>query len=408
VTARKIAEEALVLARDEAQRANAAKSQFLSQMSHELRTPLNAILGLGQLLVSDQRAPLPADKQAYMQHMMHGARHLLELISEVLDLGQIEAGQLNVSVVNVALHELLNECLSLMRPLAAKHDVRLPGSAVDAHGLHVRADRRRLKQVVLNLLGNAIKYNRRPGSVTLEVRDEADAVRIGVRDTGRGLSPGEQARLFQPFDRLGAAQRGIEGTGIGLVLSRRLTEAMGGTIGVESEPGVGSLFWLRLGRAAPSFPIAPARPAPGVAGEVDTPPGDDARRSVLYIEDNPVNVFIMEAMFERLPELRLHSAATPTVGLQIARAQLPELILLDMQLPEMDGIEVLRRLRSSEQTRHIPVVSVSADAMPEQIAGALEAGALSYLTKPVRLEELIVTVRAALASPAGGVGALQD
>ena len=401
VTARKIAEEALVVARDEAQQANRAKSHFLSQMSHELRTPLNAILGLGQLLASDEAAPLPPVKRGYVDQMLHGARHLLELINEVLDLGRIESGQLQLEANSVALTALVAECLDLVRPLALERDVQLPELSPSSGGLCVLADRTRLKQVLLNLLGNAIKYNRSPGAVTLEWATEGPWARIGVRDTGRGLTAKELARLFQPFERLGATHTAIEGTGIGLALSLRLTEAMGGTIGADSQPGVGSLFWLQLPLAAASH--AAALPAP-VAARRDLPAHPSSppahAPTVLYIEDNEVNAFVMEAMFQRLPGVALLTASTPVVGLQLAHDERPDLILLDMQLPEMSGLEVLARLRAHDLTHAIPVIVVSADAMPEQIHTALAAGAMAYLTKPILLEELLSTLHRVL-SPMG-------
>ncbi|MFO1274329.1 MAG: PAS domain-containing protein, partial [Rubrivivax sp.] len=386
ITARKRAEAATVAARDEAERANRAKSQFLSQMSHELRTPLNAILGLGQLLASDPRHPLAAAQKSYVEEMVRGARHLLELINDVLDLGRVESGQLGLELDAVALEPLVAECLALVRPLAQAREVQLIAQPMP--GLVVRADRRRLKQVLLNLLANAIKYNRRPGSVRVECRTEGTHLQLGVRDTGRGLTADERARLFQPFERLDAARLGVEGSGIGLALSRRLVDAMGGTLDVESEAGVGSLFWVRL-PAASGGPAA-AEAARAVA---PPPPAVDGAPLVLYVEDNPVNVFVMEAMFERLPGYRLVCAQTPAEGLQLARAERPVLILLDVQLPEMNGPEVLQRLRAREDTRDIPVVAVSANAMADDIAEMMNAGAAAYLTKPLELDQLTGAVR---------------
>ncbi len=393
VTARKRAEAALIAARDEAERANRSKSQFLSQMSHELRTPLNAILGLGQLLGSDVRHPLPPTQQSYADEMLRGARLLLELINDVLDMGRVESGQLGLEPVPVALAPLVSECVALMGPMAQAREVQIHPSPMAA--LTVRADPRRLKQVLLNLLSNAIKYNRRPGSVRVECRREGTQLQLGVRDTGRGLSADERARLFQPFERLNAARQGVEGSGIGLALSRRLVEAMGGTMGVESEPGVGSLFWVCLPssaehvRATDAADLLPA-PRPAVSGAP----------LVLYIEDNPINVFVMEAMFERLPGWRLMCAQTPAEGLQLARAEQPALVLLDVQLPEMNGPEVLQRLRAREDTREIPVVAVSANAMADDIAEMTAAGAAAYLTKPIELEELSAAVHRFARKPA--------
>lgn len=386
ITARKRAEQALVAARDEAERANRAKSQFLSQMSHELRTPLNAILGLGQLLASDTRQPLPASQQGFVDEMLRGARHLLDLINDVLDLGTVEAGRLGLDPQPVALESLVAECVALVRPVAESSDVHLTTGPIG--GLAARADRRRLKQVLLNLLSNSIKYNRRPGSVRIECRRDGEKVRIGVRDTGRGIAAHDLTRLFQPFERLEPTRHDVEGTGIGLALSRRLVEAMGGTLEVESEVGVGSVFSISMPASADQ---APALAAPRVAAAVAAPV--EGAPLVLYIEDNPINVFVMEALFERLPGYRLHCAQTPAEGLQVARAEHPALILLDVQLPEMNGPEVLQRLRARADTRDIAVVAVSASAMADDVAEMIDAGAAAYVTKPIELDALVDAVR---------------
>lgn len=401
VTARKHAEEALIVARDEAERANRAKSQFLSHMSHELRTPMNAILGFGQLLGSDPQQPLSSRQQDHVHEILRGARHLLDLINEVLDLGRIEAGELQVEGVPIRLDALVEDCLGLMRPLAQSHGVQLQPPALLPPGECVLADRTRLKQVLLNLLANAIKYNRPGGDVALACSRESDALRISVRDHGPGLTAAEQQRLFQPFERLAAGQTNVEGTGIGLALSRRLVEAMGGTVGVDSVVGSGSTFWVELPRAdapalvdgdgAPAAADAVAGAAPRVAGPL---------RSVLYIEDNPVNVILMEAMLARLPGVRVLSAPLPLEGLALAHSDRPDLILLDIQLPGIDGFEVLRRLRMNEATRAIPVIAVSANAMPSDIDSGLAAGFCAYLTKPIELEQLLATVQRTLQGPA--------
>ncbi len=398
ISARKRAEAALIAARDEAERANRAKSQFLSQMSHELRTPLNAILGFGQLLQSDPRQALGTHQQPWVREILRGAEHLLELINEILDLGRIESGELLLEPALVDLQDLAAECLGLVQTLAAQRGVLLEPLPAALAGRTAGADRRRLKQVLLNLLGNAIKYNRPGGRVALEVADDPDTaghVRLAVRDDGPGLSADEQSRLFQPFERLAAARSGVEGTGIGLALSRRLVEAMGGRIGVDSQPGQGCRFWLGLPpRPAPAQATAPAVEAV----PPETPAADGAPlRTVLYIEDNSVNVLLMEAMLARLPGLRLVSALHPAEGLRLARAQRPDLVLLDIQLPEMNGFEVLARLREDPALRAVPVVAVSANALQRDIDAALAAGFNAYMTKPVVMEELLATVQQALA-----------
>jgi PAS domain S-box-containing protein len=386
---------ALTAARDEAERANRAKSQFLSQMSHELRTPLNAILGFGQLLQTDAEPPLAPPQRAQVQEVLLGARHLLALINEMLDLGRIEAGKLLLDPEPLALDTLVDECLGLVRTLAQERDVQLRPGGPGLAGARVAADRTRLKQVLLNLLGNAIKYNRPGGEVRLSCREVGDSIELTVHDSGHGLNEQQRARLFEPFERLDAAQTGIEGTGIGLALSRRLVEAMGGSIGADSEPGVGSSFWLRLPRAGNDSAVAgthateaaAAPPAPGPAARPQT---------VLYVEDNAVNVVLMEAMLTRLPGLRLLSAPRPEAGLELALRERPALLLLDIQLPGMSGVELLARLRGDARTRDIPAVAVSANALPEDIARAMDAGFQAYLTKPLELTALLATVRGLL------------
>jgi PAS domain S-box-containing protein len=395
ITARKRADEALIAARDEAERANRAKSQFLSQMSHELRTPLNAILGFGQLLDSDQQQPLAAPQQAWVREILRGAGHLLGLINEILDLGRIEAGELVLEPAALDLQALVAECLGLVQALAASRGVSLHALPAALQGVHVAADRRRLMQVLLNLLGNAIKYNRASGEVGVLFRSEGDTFWLAVRDNGRGLSAAEQARLFQPFERLSAAQSGIEGTGIGLALSRRLVQAMGGRIGVDSEAGVGSTFWLRLPHTAQALGGVDT-PTPAAATTASAAVGTALPQSVLYIEDNAVNVVLMEAMLGRLPGLRVRCALTPSEGLRLAQAETPALVLLDIQLPEMNGFEVLSRLRADPATQAVPVVAVSANALQADIDAALAAGFNAYITKPLVLEDLLATVQRAL------------
>ena len=397
ITARKRAGAELVAARDEAERANRAKSQFLAQMSHELRTPLNAVLGFAQLLQADAGPRLLERERGQLREIIVGGRHLLELINEMLDLGRIEAGQLVVEEVAVPLAPLIEESLGLVRGLASERGRRLlPGPQVPPTAA-VRGDRMRVKQVLLNLLANAVKYNREGGEIEVTCSPALTCPggwRITVRDGGRGLRADEQSRLFQPFERLGAAAAGIEGTGIGLALSRRLLEAMGGAIGVDSEPGVGSRFWFELAGAESTGSVAPAR---AVTAD-DTLPLPSRR--VLYIEDNPVNVVLMEAMLARLPGLEVVSAAHPAEGLRMAQREPPALVLLDIQMPGMDGFEVFARLRADERTRALPVVAVSADGLASNIDAALAAGFAAYLTKPLELGLLLDTVRRLLREPA--------
>ena len=394
--ARKDAEQALIVAKDEAERANRAKSQFLSSMSHELRTPMNAILGFGQLLVSDPLHPLPERQRDHVREILRGARHLLALINEVLDLALVETGKLRISLEPVQLAPLIDECLGLLRPLARSDgiEVTLPDAA--ALDCLVVADRTRLKQVLLNLLSNAIKYNRPGGQVRIACTSSESSVRIGISDSGQGLSGEQRARLFQAFERLDAAQSQVEGAGLGLALSQRLMHAMHGEIGLDSEVGCGSTFWIRLPQAAPQKLAAAVDRVSSLTGELSSASG--RARKVLYIEDNPVNVLLMEAMLARMANLDVLSAPLPALGLQMAADERPDLILLDIQLPDMDGYEVLRRLRLDEASRAIPVIAVSANAMASDVARGLGAGFVRYLTKPLDMQTLLAAVDAALPS----------
>ena len=396
----------LLAAKTEAERANLAKSEFLSRMSHELRTPLNAILGFGQLMALETRDARPT---LHVREILNAGRHLLELINEVLDLARVESGSLSVSPEPVALLPTVLECLALLHPQAQTRGVQLPDAAQVCDGVHVRADRTRLKQVLLNLLSNAVKYNRPQGRVevacTIEAHGDAGGrqVRIDVRDDGPGLTAQQCERLFVAFERLDADERRIEGTGIGLALSKRLVELMGGTIGVDSTPGAGSTFWLRL-------PLSDAVPASASDGPDAAPPpaqpaaGDPARREVLCIEDNPANLRLIESMLASRRDLRLLSAIAPGLGLELARTRQPALILLDINLPDMDGWAVLRCLLEHPATRDIPVVAVSANAMPADIERGKAAGFAAYLTKPLDVRRLMEVVDRLLAQPSAGGG----
>ena len=395
VTAYFEAQLALTGAKEEAERANRAKSEFLSRMSHELRTPMNAILGFGQLLVSDTRHPLAEQQRQHVGEILRGARHLLNLINEVLDLALVETGKLQVSLEPVQLAELLQECMGLMHPLARADRIDVNVKSEAGCACFVVADRTRLKQVLLNLMSNAIKYNRPQGHVHIACAAEAQGVRIGISDNGLGLSPQQSARLFQAFERLDAVRTGVEGAGLGLALSKHLMEAMGGEIGLESEVGVGSTFWLRLPRA--EAPAVPGRGEPAAVPVLGANLPPVRLRKVLYIEDNPVNVLLMEAMLGRVAGLQMISAPLPMLGLQMALDERPDLILLDIQLPGMDGFEVLRRLRLTDTGRHVPVIAVSANAMAHDVEQGLAAGFVRYLTKPLDMRVLLAAVEEALA-----------
>jgi PAS domain S-box-containing protein len=371
------------LAKEAAEAANRAKSEFLSRMSHELRTPLNAIIGFGQLMEMDAATP---EQRESVDQILKAGRHLLNLINEILDIARIEAGRLSLSIEPVALQEVVAECQDLIRPAAAQHRIVLDlQSTLDSQV--VMADRQRLKQVLLNLLSNAVKFNTESGRVTLacEPRPQ-DRLRISVTDTGAGISPENLPKLFTAFERLNAGQTGIEGTGLGLVLSKTLMEGMGGRIGVESTPGRGSTFWLELPLAKE---IAPeAEPRAPIATATDGPANAQTAKTVLYIEDNLSNLKLVESVIARRPEVRLLTAMQGRLGLDLARQHRPDLILLDFDLPDVKGDQILRMLRNDAATNDIPVVMLTATATPSEIDRLMNWGATAYLTKPFDVKAL--------------------
>ena len=389
--------EGLVHARFAAENANRAKSEFLSSMSHELRTPLNAIMGFGQLLANSTIA-LPEDKRVeFTRHIVNAGSHLLDLINEVLDLARIESSNLMLSLEPVAIDEVLQECRTMIGPTAQRRHIRLlfrqdlPESVV--------ADRTRLRQVLLNLLSNAVKYNRDNGSVNVDVFAVANEnVRIAIHDTGAGLRPDQVAALFQPFNRLGQEAGKVEGTGIGLVVTKRLVELMGGTISVESTVGVGSVFSIELKAAMPTqSPLA--LPAGGEAAEA-TPRAALAIGAtfplVLHVEDNPANLRLVREILELRCDVRQISAPDARLGIDLARAHLPQIILLDINLPGMSGLEALTALQSDPLTARIPVIAITANAMAGDVARGLAAGFFRYVTKPIDMARLNDAVDAAL------------
>jgi signal transduction histidine kinase/ActR/RegA family two-component response regulator len=370
----------------EADRANRAKSEFLSRMSHELRTPLNAILGFAQLLEMDE---LSSRQNESVEQILRAGRHLLGLINEVLEISRIEAGRLQLSLEPVPVRETLRQALQLIGPAAAGLRVTVTVEALDER-LHVLADRQRLQQVLLNLLSNAIKYNRPGGTVRAACTGPADGrVRIAITDTGPGMTADQLERLFTPFDRLGVEASGVEGTGLGLTLSKSLIEAMGGTMHVESQPDVGSTFAVDLmvtdgpvaAAGGPAVPLAPA------TSELPARP-----RTVLYIEDNLSNLRLVESLLSRRPGITVLSAMQGRVGLELARAHRPDLILLDRHLPDLAGEEVFAHLREDPRTRDIPVVVLSADAIAGGTRRLLDAGVRAYLTKPLDVRRFLAVI----------------
>jgi signal transduction histidine kinase/ActR/RegA family two-component response regulator len=372
-----------------AEKANLAKSDFLSSMSHELRTPLSAILGFAQLMESGS-PPLTASQKRSVDQILQSGWYLLELINEILDLALIESGKLSLSPEPISLSEVLHECKDMIEPQALKRGISVAFPQFDIP-YFVKADRTRVKQVFINLLSNAIKYNRAHGTVVVQFDTSIPGrIRVCVKDSGEGLSADKLAQLFQPFNRLGQEAGAEEGTGIGLVMTKRLMELMGGIIGAESTVGTGSVFWAELDLtserpavAAPLAPLAPTDPLVQAGAEL---------RTLLYVEDNPANLMLVEDLIARRPDIRLLSALDGHSGIKIARAHRPDLILMDINLPGISGISALKILAEDPATAHIPVIALSANAIPRDIAKGLEAGFFRYLTKPIKVKEFMETL----------------
>ncbi len=408
-------ERQLQSAMEIAKKANLAKSEFLSSMSHELRTPLSAILGFAQLIESGQPAPTPSQKRGVDQILQAGW-YLLDLINEILDLALIESGELSLSVEPVLLNELVAECHGIVEQKAQKRNVRLHFPQ-HAETFFVQADRTRLKQTLINLLSNAIEYNKSGGIVRVKYAVTApNRIRISVEDTGVGLSAAQQAQLFQPFNRLGQEETTQTGTGIGLVVSKRLVELMGGSIGLESTEGFGCTFWIDLNLAKGPVVIGDnttsehdlkqseqllpsAALALSAAAVVPLLP----KYTLLYVEDNPANLMLVEAIIARRNDIRLISAIDGTSGIALARSAQPDLILMDINLPGINGISALKALTFDATTAHILVMALSANAMPRDIERGLAAGFFRYITKPIKVEEFLATLDVALNFLATGV-----
>jgi signal transduction histidine kinase/AmiR/NasT family two-component response regulator len=371
-----------------AEKANLAKSDFLSSMSHELRTPLSAILGFAQLMESGS-PPLTVSQKRSIDQILQSGWYLLELINEILDLALIESGKLSLSLESISLSEVLHECRDMIEPQALKRGINVTFPQFDIPHF-VKADRTRVKQVFINLLSNAVKYNRANGTVIVQFATTIPGrIRVRVNDSGEGLSAEKLAQLFQPFNRLGREAGAEEGTGIGLVMTKRLIEIMGGSIGAESTVGTGSVFWVELdltserpaiaGAATPMPPMSPIRSSAEL-------------RTLLYVEDNPANLMLVEDLIARRPDIRLLSALDGHNGIKIARAHQPDLILMDINLPGISGIMALKILAEDPATAHIPIIALSANAIPRDIEKGLEAGFFRYLTKPIKVKEFMETL----------------
>ncbi|MEX2624355.1 MAG: ATP-binding protein [Acidimicrobiia bacterium] len=394
ITERIRAEEMVRSAQVDAEMANLAKSEFLSRMSHELRTPLNSIIGFGQLL---EIADLADDHRDSVKYILKGARHLLDLINEVLDIARIEAGRISLSLEPVPVATTVSELVDLLHPMAQRRNVEVELEGCGDCDRHVLADRQRFIQVLLNLLSNALKYNRVGGRVTVCCHPTEDQrLRISVVDTGPGITAQMLDRIFTPFDRLGADNTDEEGTGLGLVLSRHLVQAMGGTLEVDTAVGAGSTFTVSLPLAG-----SPLDQVANSTAEVVTPiGGNGVRRKVLYIEDNHSNLTLVQRILDYRPGVDLLTALQGQIGIDQAREHRPDLILLDLDLPDLPGRDVLTELRRDERTAQIPIVVISADASSGQIRRLIEAGADGYLTKPLDLTQFLATIDEALATKA--------
>jgi len=385
-----------------AEKANLAKSDFISSMSHELRTPLNAILGFAQLLEGSLMPPT-AIQELRLQQILKAGWYLLELVNEILDLAVIESGKLTLSLEPLSLAKVMLECQAMIEPQAQKRDISLTFPRFDT-ACFVHADRVRLKQILINLLSNAIKYNREHGSVEVQCFESKPGhIRISIKDSGVGLPREKLALLFQPFNRLGQESGTEEGTGIGLVVTKRLVDLMEGSIGVESIVGTGSEFWIELIQTG----------IPRIAGENILPAEFSARVSgkknagqhtLLYVEDNPANLMLIEQIIEGHPHVNMLSARDGNHGVALARAHHPDVILMDINLPGISGIEAMNILRKDPTTRHIPIIALSANAMLRDIEKGLEAGFYCYLTKPIKISEFLSALDGALGLERNGAG----
>jgi len=395
ITERKQFEYELESAKAIAEKANLAKSEFLSRMSHELRTPLNAVLGFAQLMASDTPPPSAMQKMSIDQILQAGW-YLLRLINETLDLAMIESGKVTLSQEAMSLTDVLQDCRAMIEPQAHKRGIQVSFPHFD-NILYIHADRTRVKQVIINLLSNAIKYNRINGTVVVECEMTCkNRVRVSVTDTGAGLAQTQLAQLFQPFNRLGQESSTSEGTGIGLVVTKQLVELMDGVIGVESSVGIGSVFWVELPASSAQAMVFDDSVQANTDELRNVTAPETAKRTLLYVEDNPANLVLVEQLIARRSDLRLLSAIDAPLGIELACAKQPDVILMDINLPGISGFDALQILRQDPATAHIPVIALSANAIPHDIESGLEAGFFSYLTKPIVVRDFMNALDVAL------------
>ncbi|MBL4615686.1 MAG: response regulator [Magnetovibrio sp.] len=392
ITENKTLEANLALSKIEADNSNQAKSEFLSSMSHELRTPMNAILGFAQMLEFNPKEPLTQNQKTSVTHIMKGGQHLLDLINQVLDLAKIEAGEMGLSIEDVSFGTILDECLPLIQTMADDRGIQITVKGDFHSSQKMRADHTRLRQALLNLMSNAVKYNRQNGKIIIDCRDTRSAMfRISITDTGEGISKNKQHQLFKPFSRLGAKNTEIEGTGIGLTITKKIIEGMDGRIGVDSEFGVGSTFWIELPLSERKLIDVEDTGIHDADDAVKRLPDIDGM--VLYVEDNPANLQLMEMIIESIEGLSMVSAHNAELGIELAKSNKPDIIILDINLPGMDGFAALKTLQGLENTQDIPVVALSANAMPKDIRKGIEAGFNKYLTKPIKVDEVVSAIK---------------